>query len=61
MSRQVKGFQEVFTSALPEEASLRVLLKFASIILLCKKVTSMFVSSPHFVSYTLYYIVQVDP
>lgn len=41
---------------LPEETSLRVLLKFANIILLCKKLTSIFLSSPHFVPYTLYYI-----
>lgn len=44
----------------PEEASLCVLSKFANVILVCQKLASVFVSSPHFVPSTLYSIMQVD-
>lgn len=56
----VMGFQEVFTSTLPEEASLCILLKFANIVLLCPKLNFTFVSSLLFIPHTLYSVMQVD-
>lgn len=60
MVKTCKGFQKIFMSTPPEEASLCFLLKFADVILLCQKLASITVSSPHFVPYTLYSLMQVD-